>query len=192
MNFVPFGSDVDIDVADRDQILKLLPHVPAMIDHLGVKTKHNSGVYFTKIPQDPLTGNASIDYNVAEDRGYIKIDLLNNSVYTLIRNEAHLNEMMTAPPHWEKLRDREYFSKIVHIGSHYDLMCAMPQPINSVTRMAMFLAVIRPGKRHLAGKTWEEVAKTVWDKPTDGSYGFKKAHGIAYSVLVCIHMNLTG
>lgn len=192
MNFVPFGSDIDIDLADRDQILKLLPHVPASMDHSGVISRHNSGVYFTKIPQDPITSNASIEFNVAEERGYIKIDLLNNSVYAQIRNEAHLNEMMTAPPHWEKLLDLEYFSKIVHIGSHYDLMRSMPQPINSVTRMAMFLAIIRPGKRHLAGKPWDEVAKTVWDKPTDGSYYFKKAHAISYSVLVTIHMNLTG
>jgi hypothetical protein len=65
----------------------------------------------------------------------------------------------------------------------------MPEPVDSIPRLAMFLAVIRPGKKHLIGKTWSEVAKTVWDKGTDG-YVFKKAHAIAYANLVVVHMNL--
>jgi DNA polymerase III alpha subunit len=54
----------------------------------------------------------------------------------------------------------------------------------------MFLAVIRPAKRHLIGLSWAEVAKTIWDKPMDGGYGYKKSHGVAYAHLVCVHMNL--
>jgi hypothetical protein len=55
----------------------------------------------------------------------------------------------------------------------------------------MFLAVIRPAKKHLIGRTWNEIAKTVWDKGDDG-YHFKKAHAISYSWLVAVHMNLLG
>jgi DNA polymerase III alpha subunit len=55
--------------------------------------------------------------------------------------------------------------------------------------MAMFLALIRPGKRHLAGKPWREVAETVWDKDDEG-YAFKKAHAISYAHLVVVNMNL--
>jgi hypothetical protein len=65
----------------------------------------------------------------------------------------------------------------------------MPEPVDSITRLAMFLAVIRPGKKHLIGKSWKDVAKTVWDKGSDG-YTFKKSHAIAYSHLVVVHMNL--
>ena len=65
----------------------------------------------------------------------------------------------------------------------------MPEPVDSIPRLAMFLAVIRPGKKHLIGQKWGEVAKTVWDKGTDG-YTFKKAHAIAYAQLVVVHMNL--
>ena len=54
----------------------------------------------------------------------------------------------------------------------------------------MFLAVIRPAKRYLIGKTWAEVEKTVWEKPTDDSYYFKKAHAISYSHLVVVNVNL--
>ena len=67
----------------------------------------------------------------------------------------------------------------------------MPEPIDSIPRLAMFLAVIRPGKKHLIGQPWSEIAKTVWDKGTDG-YVFKKSHSLAYSQLVVVHMNLLG
>ena len=65
----------------------------------------------------------------------------------------------------------------------------MPEPINSIPRLAMFLALLRPGKKHLIGESWRDVANTVWDKGSDG-YSFKKAHGIAYAQLVVVHMNL--
>jgi DNA polymerase III alpha subunit len=54
----------------------------------------------------------------------------------------------------------------------------------------MFLSIIRPAKRHLIGQPWAEVAKTIWEKPTDGSYYFKKAHAVSYAHLVVVHMNL--
>jgi hypothetical protein len=53
----------------------------------------------------------------------------------------------------------------------------------------MFLAIIRPAKRHLIGKKWSEVAETVWKTGNDG-YGFKRSHSIAYSHLVVVNMNL--
>jgi DNA polymerase III alpha subunit len=54
----------------------------------------------------------------------------------------------------------------------------------------MFLAVIRPAKRHLIGRTWKEVAATVWDKVEGEGYSFKKAHAISYSQLVVVNLNL--
>ena len=68
-------------------------------------------------------------------------------------------------------------------------MRKMPEPIDSIPRLAMFLAVIRPAKKHLIGLSWKEVAKTVWDKDSDG-YTFKKSHSISYAHLVAVHMNL--
>ena len=66
----------------------------------------------------------------------------------------------------------------------------MPEPVNSIPRMAMFLAVIRPGKRHLVGKTWAEVAQSVWQRPQGNEYFFKKSHSVAYAQLVAVHMNI--
>ena len=65
----------------------------------------------------------------------------------------------------------------------------MPEPVDTIPRLAMFLAIIRPAKRHLIGQTWAEVAKTIWEKTEDG-YQFKKSHAVAYAHLVGVNMNL--
>ena len=72
-----FKSDIDIDFADREQVLDLLDVTSASIIRDGKLTKHNTGVYATEIPVDPFTGFASLDYNDAEARGYVKLDFLN-------------------------------------------------------------------------------------------------------------------
>ena len=79
-----FKSDIDIDFANRDQILSVLPNTSASIIRDGKLTKHNTGVYFTGIPQDPFTAQASLDYNTAEDLGYVKLDFLNVNLLSLI------------------------------------------------------------------------------------------------------------
>lgn len=185
-----FDSDIDIDFGSRDRALELLTYISAGIMRDGKIIKHNTGVYPTEIPYDPFTGVATIDHKVAEGRGYAKLDFLNVSLYTQIKNEQHLQELMARTPEWDKLYDPEFCSKLIHIGSHHDTLVKMPEPVNSIPRMAMFLAVIRPAKRHLIGKSWKEVGETVWDKPEDDSYYFKKSHAIAYAHLVAVNMNL--
>ena len=185
-----FKSDIDIDVANRDQALACLKHTVASIIRDGKVSKHNTGVYFTPIPEDPFTRQSSLDYQIAEERGYIKLDILNVSVYQLIKSHEHLIELMQQEPAWDKLYDESYFSKLIHVSGHYNTLVSMPEAVSSIPRLAMFLSVIRPAKRHLIGKAWTEVAETIWDKPTDDCYYFKKSHAIAYANLVVVHMNL--
>lgn len=185
-----FSSDIDIDFGDRTKILSLLTHIPASIIRDDKLHKHATGVYFTDIPVDSFTGQSSLDYNVAEDRGYLKLDFLNVNLYQQVRDEQHLTKLMYTEPDWAKLYDKEFCTQLIHIAGHYDTLIKMPEAVNSIPRMAMFLSVIRPAKRHLIGLPWAEVAKTVWDKPQDNSYYFKKAHSISYSHLVVVHMNL--
>lgn len=184
-----FRSDIDIDFADREEVIKLLNVTPASILRDGKLVKHNTGVYATKIPVDPFTGQASLDYNVAEDRGYVKLDFLNVNLYKQIKDEQHLVELMQEPD-WAKLYDPDVCSKLMHVNGHYDLLLQMPEPVDSIPRLAMFLAIIRPAKRNLAGKTWKEVSQTVWDKPADDTYYFKKAHAVSYAQLVVVNLNL--
>jgi len=185
-----FTSDIDIDVADREQALEFFKQTPASILRDGKYVKHNTGVYFTDMPADPFTGYASIDHETAEDRGYIKLDILNVGLYSQVRDEAHLDQLMAQEPNWARLYESEFCSQLIHIGNHYDTLIKMPEAVNTVEKLAMFLAVIRPAKRHLVGKTWTEVAKTVWEKPADDTYYFKKAHAISYAHLVAVNVNL--
>jgi hypothetical protein len=185
-----FKSDIDIDFGDRTQALNLLQHHPAGIIRDGALIKHNTGVYVTDVPIDPFTGIASLDFNTAEDRGYMKLDFLNVSLYTQIKSESHLLELIAQEPAWDKLYDPEFCGKLIHVGNHYKTLIQMPEAVNNIARMAMFLSVIRPAKRHLIGQTWATVAKTVWDKPADDEYYFKKSHAVAYAHLVAVNMNL--
>ena len=183
------SGDIDIDLADRNQLLAVIRHTPAAILKDQDWSKHNSGVYVTNIPANPLTGWATLDYKEAEQRGYQKIDFLNVHLYQKIRDEAHLLELMATEPAWDKLNDRVFCEQLMHLNSSYDLIQRLPEPITSIGQLAIFLAVIRPSKRHLASKTWQEIAKTVWDRDQDG-YVFRQSHAVAYAHLVAVHMVL--
>ena len=183
------NADVDIDLADRDQVLKLIRTVPARQIVDGKVRRHNSGVYVTDIPVDPVNNCAAIDYESAEDRGYFKIDLLNMSVYQLIRDPEHYEQMLNTPPPWARLcTDPEWTNQLVHVGNYTELLKTMKP--DSIPRMAAFISVIRPGKSHLQNKPWPEVFASVWDGDTSRGYTFKKAHAVGYAALVALHMNL--
>jgi len=181
-------SDIDIDFGSRDDLLKLIPHTRAAMRNVNPIRNHATGVYITDVPYDPIRDIASIDYTDAEKRGYFKLDLLNVHVYSQVRDETHLVELMREP-NWEKLNDIKFVEQLIHLNNqHYNLV-KMPESVNSIPRLAMFLAVIRPGKKHLIGQTWNEIAKSVWDKNDDG-YVFKQSHSCAYAHLVVVHMNI--
>ena len=182
-------ADIDIDLADRSKILDLIDHVPACQMQDGHLRRHNSGVYVTDIPRDPINGCATIDYETAESRGYFKLDFLNMSVYQLIRDPVHYERMMRQEPSWSRLwQDPEWTSGLVHVGNYTALLDSM-RP-DSVSRMAAFISIIRPGKSHLQRRSWSEVFASVWDGDDSRGYVFKKSHAMSYAVLVALHMNL--
>ena len=184
-----FQGDVDIDLADRTLILEHIRHIPAAMRRVTPIRKHASGVHITDVPYDPVNDMAAIDYSKAEKRGYFKLDLLNVHVYEKVRDEAHLKYLMREPD-WSMLQDYNRMKSLIHLANHYRSIKSMPDPIDSVPRLAMFLALIRPAKKHLIGKRWADVAKEVWEKDADGGYAFKKSHAISYAHLVIVHMNL--
>ena len=182
------NTDVDIDLFDRDKLLEHLPHIIARIDREDGYVKHNTGVYFQRIPRDPITNMATIDHKDANELGYFKIDFLNNSVYKGIRDEAHLQELVDTEPQWNLLEHTDIVEKLFHIGNYADLVKGM-HPTN-IEQLAMLLAIIRPGKAHLRGKSWSEVEKEVWIKPMDNSYYFKKSHSFGYAMAIIVQLNL--
>ena len=182
------SADVDIDFADRKEILELIKHVPARQEKNGEVRKHNSGVFVTDIPFDPINNCSSIDYKEAETRGYFKIDFLNQSVYELIKDQDHYDRMLAKETNWHLLLDKTFCERVVHIGNYTDLVKEM-RP-DSIPRMAAFIAIIRPGKAHLQRQPWDTVYASVWDGDDSQGFVFKKSHSISYARLVALHINL--
>ena len=183
------SADIDLDLADRDQLLTLIQAIPAQQQHQGQLRRHNSGVYVTDIPYDPVNTCAAIDYEQAEQLGYFKIDLLNMSVYQSIKNPEHYQQMLDQEPTWAQLwTDTEWAKQLVHVGNYTGLLQSM-QP-DSIPRMAAFISIIRPGKAHLQNKPWAEIFESVWDGDNSRGFVFKHAHAIGYASLVALHMNL--
>jgi len=183
------SADIDLDLADRDQLLKLINTTPARQTHQGQVRRHNSGVYSTDIPYDPVNACAAIDYESAEQLGYFKIDLLNMTVYKLIQDQAHYDQMLALEPPWSRLwTDSDWSSQLVHVGNYTELLKTM-RP-DSIPRMAAFISIIRPGKAHLQGRPWDQVFASVWDGDASQGFVFKQSHAVSYAALVALHMNL--
>jgi hypothetical protein len=183
------SADIDLDLADRNQLLNLIRATPARQLHQGQVRRHNSGVYVTDIPYDPVNSCASIDYEQAEQLGYFKIDLLNMSVYQLIKSPEHYRQILDQDPVWSQLwNNTEWAKQLVHVGNYTDLLQTMKP--DSIPRMAAFISIIRPGKAHLQNKPWSEVFESVWDGDSSRGFVFKHAHAIGYAALVALHMNL--
>ena len=180
------SADIDIDIPNRSAVLQLIQHVPA---RLPTGRKHNSGIYVTAIPLDPVMDCAAIDHEAAEQRGYFKIDLLNMSVYQQIQDPEHYQLLLTAEPPWARLwQDPNWAQQLVHVGNYTDLLQVMKP--DSIPRMAAFISIIRPGKAHLQRRSWDQVFESVWDGDDSRGYTFKKSHAISYAALVALHMNL--
>ena len=177
--------DIDIDFADRTVVLDKIQH---RVARLNTGKKHNTGVYATEIPHNPIDNLSTIDYKTAEDRGYFKLDFLNVSIYKDVKDETHLISLMRKEPLWELLEHQDFVDQVFHVSGHSDLLKQLKP--TSVEQLAATLAIIRPAKRHLADKDWQTIMKEVWIKPTNGEYYFKKAHAVSYAIACVVHMNL--
>lgn len=185
-------GDIDIDFSDRTKALDGMSFIPASIIKDGRITKHNTGVYFHAAPMDPVTGLCSIDYSDAEKRGMFKIDMLNVSIYDMVRDEEHLLDLMERPLDWSCFEDKEFVAKLFHLGNHAELTTKLKP--KSIEHLAMILALIRPGKKHLQriciDRGFDSISSRIWVPGDEDEYVFKKSHAVSYAVLVYVHANL--
>ena len=181
-------TDIDIDTKNRSDLLNLIKHTPAGIVKDNVIKKHNTGVYVTDIPKDPLQGVSSIDYTEAEDRGYFKLDILNVSIYEDVKDEDHLLKLISAEPDWSLLGHKEIVEQLFHVHNHFDIVSKLKP--KSVEDLAAVLAIIRPAKRNLLNESWTTIREKVWEKPQDGTYFFKKSHAVGYALAIILQLNL--
>jgi DNA polymerase III alpha subunit len=179
--------DIDIDFADRSKALSLFKHHRASRIEEDKLVPHNTGVYFHPVPIDAKTNLSSVTYDEAEENGFFKIDFLNVGIYKNIRNEEHLTQLMETESLWDLLEQDDFTDLLFHVNGHGNLLRQMKP--RSVEELAMLLALIRPAKRHLIGKTWTEIGQTIWEKPENDEYYFKKSHATAYALSIVVQMN---
>lgn len=185
--------DMDMSMATREDLLSSLVHIPASkISEKGI-VPHGIGVYFCDIPEDRISGLASIDYKRAEEEyGYIKFDMLHNSIYDYFDNRSQLLEILDEPIDWNILYDEKIVQQLPHIGNYYQLLREMPK-ITSIENLARFIAIIRPGKKPLISIVkntydWSSIDDTIWVKPEDNGYYYKHSHAISYALSITVAM----
>ena len=85
--------------------------------------------------------------------------------------EGELDDLCAMEPMWNLFGHKEIVEQLFHINNHYEIV-TQHLPTN-IDQLAMILAMIRPGKRHLVGKSWEEIESQVWVKPDNDSTSLK-------------------
>ncbi len=182
------NTDIDIDLADRDYALEIIKHVPAL--QKDDVTRHATGVYFQNIPADPITGISTLGNKRAADLGYFKIDLLNNSIYKNVRDEDHLVHLAFTEPPWELFSDKNVVKQLQHIRNYFWIVDSIKP--KSVEDLAVIIALIRPGKKHLVGQSREKIDAEIWlsvGEENEG-YSFKRSHAVCYAVSIVVQLNL--
>lgn len=189
-------TDIDIDFKNSKDVISMLPCIRSieLITEDGI-VPHNSGVHFDNIPVDPITGFASIPYKEAERLGYQKVDILSQSAYDHVKDRNHLKELMNREPNWDLLLVPEFVEKLSQIKKHITLLHIWKPA--SIDELAMFIAMIRPGKRNCQSmNNWDEVRSVIWDYNSIGIDAegkklryFKKPHAYAYSLMIVVQLN---
>lgn len=180
--------DIDIDFPNRATALALFDHVVASRYENSKLVKHNTGVYFQRMPIVADKNISAIPYNELDETTLFKIDFLNVSIYNGVRDEEHLILLMNQEPIWELLEQDDFVNLLFHVNGHGNILREMKP--KSVSQLAAVLAMIRPAKRYLVGKSWSQVDKEIWTKPVTAEYYWKKSHAYAYATTVIVQMNL--
>ena len=193
MKYIIPDLDIDMSKKTQDTVLRSLYHIPASkLNDKGI-SPHGVGVYFCDIPKDRISGLASIDYKRAEeDLGYIKMDFLHNTVYDSFETREELLKVLNNEPNWNNLYKKEIVEQLPHINNYFTLINQMPK-IDSVEKLAMFIAIIRPGKKYLidviqSSKNWDSIKDIIWVKEDTG-YQYKKSHAISYALAITVAMS---
>jgi hypothetical protein len=176
--------DVDIDTTSKTD--KKQYGIPAMIYNEDQEriNPHPSGVYLEEVPIDKLTGLCSFDYKYGDEKGFMKVDILHNTVYDIFKSKKEVLEASENDIDWSILEDRKVVESLPHIAKHYDIIQKLKP--KSVEDLADVLALIRPGKSNLIDsyiQNKEQTRRNLYKRPKTGMY-FKKSHAISYALMI--------
>jgi hypothetical protein len=180
--------DIDIDVLDRKHLLSLIPHVNASRKKDDILIEHGPGIHVQRISADFKTNLCSFDYQEAKQRGYWKLDILNNPVpYENLKNK-NKRLLLETFDEWELFEYPEIVEQLFHIHEHANLLKEFKP--KSIDDLALVLAIIRPWGQKLINSnlTNEEFSNKIWEVE-EGYVGFKKSHAFAYAAAIIIQLS---
>ena len=144
------------------------------------------------MPTDPISGLAAVPYDQAETLGCFKLDFLHLNVYRHFSSRNEITSLLEHDPDWTLLQIPSVVAQLFHVGKHADLLNEVKP--NSLLALADCLALIRPQKRFLLRYYLENPAKTraehLYKHDEGDSYGFKKAHALAYAMVIVLQLHL--
>lgn len=177
--------DVDIDVTPSTERTNY-GYARAMIynaDNQRIQP-HPSGVYLEEVPVDPITNLCAFDYEYGDEQGFMKVDLLHNTVYENFKSKQEVLEASEAEIDWELFSKQEIVETLPHIAKHFEVVDKVKP--KSVDDLADILALIRPGKIQLLEDyliNKEQTRRNLYRRPRQGIY-FKKSHAISYALMI--------
>lgn len=182
--------DVDIDLPSSFDSVEYFDWTKASLVKDEEMRKHPVGVYPQNIPIDPVSKLSAIPYKDAEEIGYFKIDFLHNYVYDKFESREEIETLLEIDPPWELLKSPSTVKQLFQLGKHFDTVRKM-QP-QSVEDLADVLAIIRPGKSWLVPKYLQDKSfvRNRLYSPDENGYSFKKAHAVAYALVVVLQLHL--
>jgi hypothetical protein len=184
--------DIDIDVATSFKLEAIFPTaVKASMAKADELVPHPCGAYFQNVPLDALTNLAAIPYERAQELGALKIDFLNLTAINIFDSREEMLELLEVEPDWTLLQIPSVVKQLFQVGAHYDLLAKL-KPRN-ILELADCLALLRPQKRYLVEKYMQDPVRwrrELYSKGGGEGYGFKKAHAIAYAMVIVLQLHL--
>lgn len=182
--------DIDIDFPTSFNPKQFFNWTKASIIKNDELSPHPCGYYPQNIPIDKLSGLASIPYNEAESLGYYKIDMLHLNLYEHFESNKEIEELLKIEPDWGLLTLPDVQPKLFQLANHGDVLNVIKP--KSVEELADVLALIRPGKKPLVKlyRAQKESTKKILYAKDDSGYSFKKAHAIAYAMVIVLQLHL--
>lgn len=157
----------------------------------GELAPHPCGVYLQDVPKDPVTGLAAAPYELAEELNCFKVDFLHLGVYDSFTDRAELTRLVREEPDWKLLLIPSVVKQLFQLSKHADILQAVKP--ERIEELADCLALIRPQKRYLLDfyfKNQASCRKLLYTKEGGDGYAFKKAHAVAYALVIVLQLHL--
>jgi hypothetical protein len=112
-------------------------------------------------------------------------------VYDKFTTRTEVENSINKEPDWSLLKNPLIVKELPHINNYSEMILGLPD-ITSVEELAMFIALIRPGKKYLIDDVkkngWKSIEDRIWIKEDNG-FQFKKSHSIAYALSIVSCLN---